>query len=65
MGPAPEHFSNIDRTFEGGWSIEFSPDSFDEAVRLALGKGYTNEAIEKTLPNGLQERVQPASTCSS
>ncbi len=49
-GAGPEYFKNIDRSFEGGWSIEFSPDSHDEAVRLALGKGYTNEAIEKTIP---------------
>ncbi|WP_400232736.1 TIGR04190 family B12-binding domain/radical SAM domain protein [Methanomethylophilus alvi] len=53
-GASAEHFSNIDRTFEGGWSIEFSPDSFDESVRLALGKGYTNEAIERTLPNAFR-----------
>lgn len=50
-GASADHFSAIDRTFEGGWSIEFSPDSYDESVRLALGKGYTNDAIEKTLVN--------------
>ncbi len=49
-GAAPEYFREVDKSFEGGWSIEFSPDSHDEAVRLALGKGYTNEAIEKTIP---------------
>ncbi len=49
-GASPDYFRDIDRTFEGGWSIEFSPDSHDEKVRLALGKGYTNEAIEKTIP---------------
>ena len=49
-GGNAEYFSKIDRTFDGGWSIEFSPDSHDEQVRLTLGKGYTNEAIEKTLP---------------
>lgn len=49
-GASAEYFQKIDKTFEGGWSIEFSPDSHDEAVRLALGKGYTNEAIEKTIP---------------
>jgi len=49
-GATPEYFKDIDRSFEGGWSIEFSPDSHDEKVRLALGKGYTNEAIEKTIP---------------
>jgi B12-binding domain/radical SAM domain protein len=49
-GATPEYFKKVDETFEGGWSIEFSPDSHDEKVRMALGKGYTNEAIEKTLP---------------
>ena len=49
-GATPEYFREVDKSFEGGWSIEFSPDSHDEAVRLALGKGYTNEAIEKTIP---------------
>ncbi len=49
-GATPEYFQKLDSTFEGGWSIEFSPDSHDEKVRMALGKGYTNEAIEKTIP---------------
>ena len=49
-GATPEYFKKLDDTFEGGWSIEFSPDSHDEQVRMALGKGYTNEAIEKTIP---------------
>ena len=49
-GAGDEYFQKIDRSFEGGWSIEFSPDSHDEKVRLALGKGYTNEAIERTIP---------------
>ncbi len=48
-GAAPEYFRKLDKSFEGGWSIEFSPDSHDEKVRFALGKGYTNEAIEKTV----------------
>ena len=49
-GAGDEYFQKIDRSFDGGWSIEFSPDSHDEKVRLALGKGYTNEAIERTIP---------------
>ena len=53
-GATPEYFKTIDKSFEGGWSIEFSPDSHDEKVRLALGKGYTNEAIEKTIPAAFQ-----------
>ncbi len=50
-GAGPEYFTDLNRTFEGGWSIEFSPDSHDEKVRKALGKGYTNEAIERTIPS--------------
>jgi B12-binding domain/radical SAM domain protein len=48
-GATPEYFQKLDKAFEGGWSIEFSPDSHDEKVRFALGKGYTNENIEKTV----------------
>lgn len=49
-GAGDEYFQKIDRSLEGGWSIEFSPDSHDDKVRLALGKGYTNDAIERTIP---------------
>ncbi len=48
-GATPEYFQKLDKAFEGGWSIEFSPDSHDEKVRFALGKGYTNENIERTV----------------
>jgi B12-binding domain/radical SAM domain protein len=48
-GAGDEYFSKLDRAFEGGWSIEFSPDSHDENIRYALGKGYSNEAIEKSV----------------
>ena len=48
-GAKPEYFQMLGRAFDGGWSIEFSPDSHDEKVRFALGKGYTNENIEKTI----------------
>ena len=53
-GATPDYFKELDRTFEDGYSIEFSPDSHDEKVRSALGKGYTNESIEKTLPAAFQ-----------
>ncbi len=33
----------------GAYSIEMSPESHDEIVRKALGKGYDNAAIEGTL----------------
>ncbi|MDR0309469.1 MAG: TIGR04190 family B12-binding domain/radical SAM domain protein [Candidatus Methanoplasma sp.] len=48
-GAGGHFFSELDKAFEGGWSIEFSPDSHDEAVRNALGKGYTNDAIERSV----------------
>ncbi len=48
-GANSEYFKKVDRAFQGGWSIEFSPDSFDEEVRMTLGKGYTNENIERTV----------------
>lgn len=49
-GANAEYFRMCDRAFGAGWSIEFSPDSYDETVRLALGKNYTNETIERTIP---------------
>ena len=53
-GAGPDYFSELDRSFGNGWSIEFSPDSHDEKVRSALGKGYTNAAIEQTIPAAFQ-----------
>lgn len=53
-GAGPDYFTEIDRSLEAGWSIEFSPDSHDEKVRSALGKGYTNEAIERTVPTAFE-----------
>lgn len=48
-GAGNEYFSKLDKAFEGGWSIEFSPDSHDEAVRSALGKNYSNACIERSV----------------
>jgi B12-binding domain/radical SAM domain protein len=48
-GASDEYFSKLEKAFDGGWSIEFSPDSHDEMVRFALGKGYTNESIERSV----------------
>ncbi|MDR3075319.1 MAG: TIGR04190 family B12-binding domain/radical SAM domain protein [Candidatus Methanoplasma sp.] len=48
------YFSKLDRAFDGGWSIEFSPDSHDEEVRYALGKGYSNEEIEKSVESAFR-----------
>ncbi len=48
-GADSEYFRKIDRSFDGGWTLEFSPDSHDEKVRSALGKNYSNESIERTI----------------
>ena len=53
-GAGDEHFSKLDKAFEGGWSIEFSPDSHDESVRNALGKGYSNESIERSVVSAFE-----------
>ncbi len=41
-------FSQLQHGF-GDYSMEFSPDSHDEIVRIAMGKGYDNPSIEKTI----------------
>ncbi|MDR2698434.1 MAG: TIGR04190 family B12-binding domain/radical SAM domain protein [Candidatus Methanoplasma sp.] len=48
-GADDDFFSKLDKAFNGGWSIEFSPDSHDEEVRKAFGKGYTNASIERSV----------------
>ena len=53
-GASAEYFRSLDHAFDGGYTIEFSPDSHDEEVRFALGKGYTNENIEKTVQNAFE-----------
>lgn len=47
--PAGQEFFSMANHYLGDYSMEFSPDSHDEAVRLAMGKGYDNKSIEKTL----------------
>ena len=53
-GAGKEYFQKLDRSFEGGWSIEFSPDSHDEEVRSALGKGYSNADIEGSVTSAFE-----------
>lgn len=48
-GANGEYFSLLDRSLEGGYTVQFSPDSYDEGVRFALGKNYTNENIDRTV----------------
>jgi Fe-S oxidoreductase len=53
-GAGKDYFGKLDKAFEGGWSIEFSPDSHDEEVRSALGKGYTNADIENSVASAFE-----------
>ncbi|MDR3205616.1 MAG: TIGR04190 family B12-binding domain/radical SAM domain protein [Candidatus Methanoplasma sp.] len=53
-GADREYFRMLDHAFDGGWSIEFSPDSHDEKVRSALGKGYTNSEIESSISSAFE-----------
>ena len=43
-----QFFKQLQHGF-GDFSMEFSPDSHDEMVRIAMGKGYDNPSIEKTI----------------
>ncbi len=43
-----QFFKQLQHGF-GDFSMEFSPDSHDEIVRIAMGKGYDNPSIEKTI----------------
>ena len=52
-----EFFSGLESSI-GGYTMEFSPDSHDEAVRAALGKDYDNAAIEKTLTAAFENGCQ-------
>lgn len=50
-----DFFKSINDSFEGGYTIEFSPDSHDESVRGPLGKGYSNEEVEWTIQNAFKQ----------
>ena len=53
-GAGPDYFKSLDKAFEGGWSIEFSPDSHEEEVRYSLGKNYSNEDIEGSVASAFE-----------
>ncbi|MFA6709793.1 MAG: TIGR04190 family B12-binding domain/radical SAM domain protein [Candidatus Methanomethylophilaceae archaeon] len=52
--PANEEFFRMAKHSMGEYSMEFSPDSHDEVVRSAMGKGYDNRSIEKTVSSAFQ-----------
>ncbi|MCL2143523.1 MAG: TIGR04190 family B12-binding domain/radical SAM domain protein [Methanomassiliicoccaceae archaeon] len=47
--PAGEDYYKAANGLEGGYTMEFSPDSHDERVRKATGRDYDNDSIEKTI----------------
>lgn len=53
-GASKEFFESIDHAFEGGYTIEFSPDTHEECVRMSLGKRYTNDEVERTIQNAFE-----------
>ena len=52
--PAGDDFFSMVNHYIGEYSMEFSPDSHDEIVRLAMGKGYDNKSIEKTVTSSFK-----------
>ena len=52
--PAGEEFFKMAQHSMGEYSMEFSPDSHDEVVRYAMGKGYDNKSIENTVSSAFQ-----------
>ena len=56
--PAPKEF--IDRIAESceSFTMEISPDSHDENVRRLQGRPYTNQAMERTIKNALEDGCQ-------
>ncbi len=52
--PAGDEFFSMVNHYIGEYSMEFSPDSHDEIVRLAMGKGYDNKSIEKTVTSSFK-----------
>ncbi len=54
FGPASEGFLRTIGEVCPGFCIEISPDSHDPEVRRAMGKNYTNEAVEETALNAVK-----------
>ena len=48
-----DFFKKIDAAIPN-YNIQWSPDSMDEKVRQAFGKGYSNREIEKTIESALE-----------
>jgi B12-binding domain/radical SAM domain protein len=58
FGPASEDFLRQMGEVCPGFCIEISPDSHDPEVRKAMGKNYSNEAVEETVLNAVKAGCQ-------
>lgn len=52
--PAPARYFELISANLPAWDLEISPDSHDEGIRSALGKNYTNLALEETIGCALE-----------
>lgn len=49
FNPAPrEYFDRVASSF-GHFNFQFSPESHDEDIRMAINKGYSNEELERNI----------------
>lgn len=58
FGPASGEFLRKMGEVCPGFCLEISPDSHDPEVRRAMGKTYTNEAVEETVLNAVKVGCQ-------
>ncbi len=54
FGPAPKSFLQRMGQACPGFCLEISPESHHPEVRKAIGKGYSNEALEETIEGALE-----------
>jgi B12-binding domain/radical SAM domain protein len=54
FGPADRRYFDQVAANLPAWDLEISPESHDEGIRSALGKSYTNAALEETIGCALE-----------
>lgn len=63
-GASPEYFKDIDRSFEGGWSIEFSPTPMTRRSGWPSGRDTPTRPSRRPSPRRSRTDA-PGSTCST
>ncbi len=56
--PAPEELFHMASSSLPSYSIEFSPDSHDEAVRRALGRNFDTASMERSIQSALKHHAR-------